>query len=245
MLCGVSLTWTWKRTNTYVSYETIFYECNAKICTVWEKKKSGIHFWLLKYKEWEYYFQILIGHPKLLLRPPKLVSQCFLVCLASVQTGVAPSHPNRPPELASVQLSLRLASDLGCLGGFVCLFCRFLSIWHMLEEGNSTEKMASIRSGCRQTCRPFNDWCGRAQLSVGNATSEQVALGFIRQQAEQEVSSIPAWPLHRVLPCLLWMMDYKLPHASGICISITLWNQNPVLPKLLLDIVFCHNNRSL
>lgn len=79
-------------------------------------------------------------------------------------------------------------------------------------------------------------YCGQGSLTVGKDTIEQVVLSGIKRQAEQavrntSVSSIPPW---FSLPLLLWLpsvMDCKL--SDGI---------NPLLPKLLLVMVFYRSN---
>lgn len=110
VLCGVCLTQTQKYTKTYVSYETTFCEWDAKICTVWEKE------WYILLTSKLQGTGILLsnthGAPKTATQATKTCISVFSICLA---TGVAPSQPYWPPELASVQLGLWLASDLGCL----------------------------------------------------------------------------------------------------------------------------------
>lgn len=150
-------------------------------------------------------------------------SYCLIVCL---QLCITTNKQNSPflhflqcpeHEILSWVLS-RLA------------FCQPVTSWVIWEECASIEKMSSINLACGQAWGAFcwlNDWCGSAQLTVGEASLRLMVQICIRRQVEQArkskaVRRIPPWPLYQVLPRLdfLWW-----------CTVMWCQSVNPFLPQ--------------
>lgn len=121
VLCGGSLTWPWKRTKTYASYETTFCECNAKICTVWEKE------WHTPLTSKIQGTGILLsnthGAPKTATRATKTFISVFshLSGFSSDSSSSQSSLPTTWTSFCSAELVAGQRSWL--FGDFVCLFC--------------------------------------------------------------------------------------------------------------------------
>lgn len=76
---------------------------------------------------------------------------------------------------------------------YVCVsrwlaFCQIDTSQDHPKIGNLNWENTPIRVSCRQLCGGvflINNWCGRIQFSVGDATPGQVVLGCIRKQTDQ------------------------------------------------------------
>ena len=93
----------------------------------------------------------------------------------------------------------------------------------------------------------ISDPWGRAQPTVGGATSKLVNLGSVRKQTEKAmrskpVNSTPPWLLHDFLPpgcCPVWVPVLNFFNNGLHCRSVR--KTKLFLPNLLLVTVFHHN----
>ena len=116
-------------------------------------------------------------------------------------------------------------------------FC--LTTWHKLGRGNLTWKNVFINCSVCTSMSIFliNNWCGRAQSTVGVLAPQQLVLSCIRYLNKPWGTSPWAWASVLASKFFLWfpiVMDY----------SLELDEINPFLPKFILAIVFNHSKKS-